>query len=99
MAVSRRINAYALEHPWRLALIGFLFFVLLSTLMLVVFHRNFFSGLFGAYGVILGSATAWSARRHGGRLAFYQKAAMLLAFVVGFLILGLLLQGFGLLPR
>ena len=96
VTLNRRLNAYAIRHPWLVAGIGFSSVVLLSFVILLVFHRSFFSGLFGAGGVMLGSAVAWSNRRRGG-MPTYQKLSLVALGLVGFFMLGLLLQVAGLL--
>ncbi|GAC1479072.1 MAG: hypothetical protein PVSMB9_02250 [Candidatus Dormibacteria bacterium] len=52
----RRLTRFAAEHPWRLAAIEFIGFVLLSFAILLVFHRSFFIGLLGAGGAVAGQA-------------------------------------------
>ena len=99
MVALKRINSYVIEHPWRFAAGGFVFFILLSAFLLAVLHRNFFNGLFGAYAVALGWASGVSARRRWGNIPFWQKALFAPLFVGGWLILGWTLQVTGLLPR
>jgi hypothetical protein len=97
LTLNRRINAFAMRHPWRFAGIGFVFFVSLSLVVLLVFHRSFFVGLFGAGGAGLGAAVAWSNRRRGRPMPTYQKLSIVAGMLVGFYVLGLLLQVTGLL--
>ncbi len=97
LALNRRLNAYALRHPWRFAGMGFLFIVLLSFVILLVFHRSFFSGLFAAGGAMLGSAIAWSNRRRGRPMPTYQKLSIVALWLAGFFVLGSLLDVTGLL--
>ena len=44
-------------------------------------------------------ATGWSAKRQAGSVPFWRKAILAPLFVGGFLVLGLLLQVTGQLPR
>ncbi|TMD23903.1 MAG: hypothetical protein E6I47_06470 [Chloroflexi bacterium] len=97
--LTQRLNAYSIRHPWRTAAIGFLFFVILSVVLSLLTHRSFYGGLFGAYGVAVGLGAAWSTRRQAGAVPFWRKALVAPLFVLGFLVLGLLLQVTGQLPR
>jgi hypothetical protein len=97
LTLNRRLNTYAMRHPWRFAGAGFLFIVLLSFVILLVFHRSFFVGLFGAGGAALGTAVAWSNRHRGRPMPTYQKLSIVAGMLVGFYVLGLLLQVTGLL--
>ncbi len=97
--MAERFNAYGLDYAWRFALAGFLLLVAISTILLAVFHRNFFTGLFGAYGVLLGTAIGTSGRRRRGRLRLGQAVRVAALLVGGFVILGWTLQVTGLLPR
>ena len=99
LGLTQRLNAYATRHPWRIAAMGFAFFVILSAVLSLLTHRSFYGGLFGAYGVGVGLATGWSARRQAGSVPFWRKAILAPLFVGGFLVLGLLLQVTGQLPR
>jgi hypothetical protein len=97
LALNRRVNDYALRHPWRFAGMGFLLMVGLSLVILVVFHRSFFVGLFPAFGAMLGSAIGWSGRRRGRPMPTYQKLSIVALWLVGFFVLGSLLEVTGLL--
>ncbi len=97
LTLNRRINAFAMRHPWRFAGIGFLFFVLLSFVVLLVFHRSFFSGLFGAGAAMLGWALAGSYRRRDQPMPTYQKVSMVAVALIGYFVLGSLLEVTGLL--
>jgi hypothetical protein len=97
LTLNRRLNAYAIRHPWRFAGIGFLFIVLLSFGVLLVFRRSFFAGLFPAGGAMLGGAVAWSGRKTGRPMSSLQKLSIVAGMLVGFSLLGLLLQVTGLL--
>ena len=99
MLAIKRINDYGEEHPWRFATVGFLSLVLLAALGLAIFHLNWFTGLFAAYGVSIGWATWTSARRRGRSIPFWRKAIFAPLLVGGFLILGWTLQVSGLLSR
>jgi hypothetical protein len=72
----KRINDYGEEHPWRFAAVGFLTLVLFSALGLAIFHRNWFTGLFAAYGVSIGWAMRSSARRRGRSIPFWRKVSL-----------------------
>lgn len=98
MLALKRVNSYFIQHPWRFAAAGFFFF-LLSTFLLVALHRNFFTGLLGAYAAMLGWATGVTARRRRGSIPFWQKAVIFPLFLAGWLIIGWTLQLSGLLPR
>jgi len=99
LGLTQRLNAFAIRHPWRTAAMGFLFFVILSAVLTLLTHRSFYGGLFGAYGVAVGVGAAWSTTRQGGAVPFWRKALVAPVFVGGFLVLGLLLQVTGQLPR
>lgn len=99
MLALKRVNRWGLAHPWRSALVGFLLIVLIAALLQVVFHRNTFTGLFGAFGVLLGSAFGTWARQKGRPLEAWQKAWLAVVLVGGFMVLGLTMQVTGLLPR
>ena len=99
LGLTKRLNAYATRHPWRIAAMGFAFFVILSAVLSLLTHRSFYGGLFGAYGVAVGLGAAWSTRRQAGAVPFWRKALVAPLFVLGFLVLGLLLQVTGQLPR
>lgn len=99
MFALKRINDFGLQHPWRAAALGFLFFVLISALVLDISGHNLFGGLFGAYGAMLGTAMGLSARRRSRGIPFWQKALFAPFIVGGFLILGWTLQVSGLLTR
>jgi len=97
LTLNRRLNGYAVRHPWRTAGIEFALIVLLSSAVLLVFHRSFFVGLFPAGGAALGSAVAWSHRQRGRPMPTYQKLSIVAGMLVGFYVLGILLQVTGLL--
>jgi hypothetical protein len=97
LTLNRRLNTYAMGHPWRFAAAGFLFIVLMAFVVLLVFHRSFFVGLFAAGGAGLGTAVAWSNRRKGRPMPTFQKLSIVAGMLVGFYVLGLLLQVTGLL--
>lgn len=99
LALNRRINAYAMRHPWLTAAVGFLFFVVLSAVLSSLTHRSFYGGLLGAYAVGIGLVTGWSIRRQARTAPFWRKALIAPLFVAGWLVLGLLLQVTGQLPR
>jgi hypothetical protein len=67
LTLNRRLNTYAMRHPWRFAGAGFW------------------------------TALAWSNRRRGRPMPTYQKLSIVAGMLVGFYVLGLLLQVTGLL--
>ena len=99
LGLTQRLNAYTTRHPWRTAAVGFLFFVVLSVVLSLLTHRSFYGGLFGAYAVGVGLGTGGSIRRQAGLVPFRRKAILAPLFVGGWLVLGLLLQVTGQLPR
>jgi hypothetical protein len=99
LGLTQRLNAYAIRHPWWTVATGFGFFVILSAVLSLLTHRSFYGGLFGAYGVAVGLGTGGSMRGHPGSVPFWRKAILAPLFVGGWLVLGLLLQVTGQLPR
>jgi len=97
--LTQRLNAYSIRHPWRTAAMGFVFFVILSVALSLLTHRSFYGGLLGAYGVAVGLGAGWSTRRQGGAVPFWRKAILAPLFLGGWMVLGLLLQVTGQLPR
>ena len=97
--MTQRLNAYAMRHPWGTAAVGFLFFVILSAVLTLLTHRSFYGGLFGAYAVAAGVGTASAMRRQDGSAPFWRKALVAPLFLGGWMVLGLLLQVTGQLPR
>jgi hypothetical protein len=97
LTLYRRLNGYGIRHPWRFAGASFLGILLLLFVVLLIFHRSLFVGLFGAGGAALGTALATSNRQRGRPMSRLQKLSIVAGMLVGFYVLGILLQVNGLL--